>query len=87
MIGAWVSWPNEDQHGVLRPLLKNGQPLGRGGHAMLLVGYDRPGQFFVVKNSWGPAWGHNGYGHFHYDYMRSCLRYGFTVSSVVPATA
>lgn len=85
VIGAWASWDDENNRGILRPLLdSNGQPLGRGGHAMLVVGYDRPSQFFTVKNSWGLGWGHAGYAHFHYDFMRSCLKYGFTVSVVEP---
>jgi hypothetical protein len=88
VIGAWVSWDEENNRGVLRPLLdSNGAPIGRGGHAMLVVGYDRPSQYFIVKNSWGPGWGHAGYAYFHYDFMRSCLKYGFTVSAVEPPAA
>lgn len=35
-------------------------PSGRHGrHAMLMVGY--VGNFFIVKNSWGPDWGDKGY--------------------------
>lgn len=30
-----------------------------GRHAMLMVGYT--GNFFIVKNSWGPEWGDRGY--------------------------
>ncbi|MBI4908944.1 MAG: C1 family peptidase [Acidobacteria bacterium] len=30
-----------------------------GRHAMLIVGYQ--GNFYTVKNSWGPQWGDNGY--------------------------
>jgi choice-of-anchor C domain-containing protein len=33
---------------------KHAQPVLVNSHAMLIVGYDRPRQFFVVKNSWGP---------------------------------
>ena len=35
------------------------QPVG--GHAIVIVGYDQPGQYWVVKNSWGASWGVNGY--------------------------
>jgi Papain family cysteine protease len=85
VIGAWASWDDENNRSVLRPLLDPaGEPIGRGGHAMLMVGYDRPNQYFTMKNSWGPGWGHAGYGHFHYDFVRSCLKYGFTVSEVMP---
>jgi hypothetical protein len=31
------------------------------GHAMLIVGYDRNDQRFIVRNSWGTAWGRQGY--------------------------
>lgn len=88
VVGAWASWPEEDSKKVLRPLLDDqGQPLGQGGHAMLVVGYERAAQYFVVKNSWGLGWGHAGYAYFHYDFMRSCLKYGFTVSQVEPAAS
>ena len=33
----------------------------RGGHAILLVGYDDAGQYFICKNSWGTWWGESGY--------------------------
>ena len=33
----------------------------RGGHAMLLVGYDAGARTFIVRNSWGPTWGQGGY--------------------------
>lgn len=86
VFGAWASWDEENNRNVMRPLLgDDGQPLGRGGHAMLLVGYDRPGQFFIVKNSWGAGWGHAGYAYFHHDFMRSCAKYGFAISAMVPA--
>ena len=32
-----------------------------GGHAVLLVGYDKTKKVFIVRNSWGTAWGAKGY--------------------------
>lgn len=32
-----------------------------GGHAVLLVGYDKAKQVYIVKNSWGTNWGDKGY--------------------------
>jgi hypothetical protein len=47
-----------------------------GGHAMLVVGYDRTGNdehgggHIIVKNSWGALWGDGGYTKLTYDYVR-----------------
>ena len=32
-----------------------------GGHAVLLVGYDKRKKVFIVRNSWGTNWGAKGY--------------------------
>ena len=32
-----------------------------GGHAVLLVGYDKTRQVYIVRNSWGSNWGDRGY--------------------------
>jgi len=32
-----------------------------GGHAVLIVGWDDEHECWIVKNSWGPQWGENGY--------------------------
>jgi len=41
----------------------------RGGHAMLAVGYMDDSQHFIVRNSWGAAWGYRGYCYVPYRYM------------------
>jgi C1A family cysteine protease len=40
-----------------------------GGHAVLAVGYDDSQQRFMVRNSWGPAWGMEGYFTMPYAYL------------------
>ncbi len=39
----------------------------KGGHAMLLVGYDEAPRTFIVRNSWGVQWGNQGYFHMTFD--------------------
>lgn len=60
-------------------------PVGSsGGHAMLVVGYDRDGQYFIAKNSWGTGFGHAGYAYLSYDYVQTYARYGYVVMGVTP---
>ena len=40
-----------------------------GGHAVVAVGYDNATRHFVVRNSWGDAWGDEGYCYFPYEYL------------------
>jgi len=40
-----------------------------GGHAVLAVGYDDAQQRFLVRNSWGAAWGLRGYFTLPYAYL------------------
>ncbi len=40
-----------------------------GGHAVLAVGYDDEQQRLIVRNSWGPNWGMNGYFTLPYSYL------------------
>ena len=40
-----------------------------GGHAVLAVGYDDAASRFVLRNSWGRAWGQAGYGTMPYRYL------------------
>jgi C1A family cysteine protease len=41
----------------------------QGGHAVLAVGYDDASQRFLVRNSWGSAWGQKGYFTIPYAYL------------------
>jgi C1A family cysteine protease len=50
------------------PLPGPGEPQ-LGGHAVLVVGYDEARRRFIVRNSWGPAWGVDGYFTMPYEYL------------------
>ena len=63
----------------------------RGGHAILLVGYDDPGQYFICKNSWGTWWGDSGYFKIAYSQINSVVNFGdYTIAyddAIPPDTA
>jgi C1A family cysteine protease len=40
-----------------------------GGHAVMAVGYEDPHQRFIMRNSWGAAWGMQGYFTLPYAYL------------------
>ena len=40
-----------------------------GGHAVVAVGYDDAKEWFLVRNSWGTAWGMKGYFTMPYSYL------------------
>ena len=41
-----------------------------GGHAVLLVGYDKTKKVFIVRNSWGTTWGDKGYFYMPFDVIK-----------------
>jgi C1A family cysteine protease len=59
--------PDVARTGVV-PMPSRGEKL-LGGHAVLAVGYDDPSQRFIVRNSWGPNWGQQGYFTMPYAYV------------------
>jgi C1A family cysteine protease len=86
VFGTYVAWDEADATGVLDVKIdpdtgSRWEPYG--GHAMLLVGYNRPGGYFIAKNSWGPDWGHGGYAYLTYDYIRAYAKYGFIITDVL----
>jgi len=46
------------------------------GHAVLLVGYNHNEKYFKAKNSWGPAWGENGYFRIAYNDVTGHVKFG-----------
>jgi hypothetical protein len=38
-----------------------------GGHAVSLIGYDDAKRAWIIRNSWGPTWGENGFAYVSYD--------------------
>ena len=41
-----------------------------GGHAVLLVGYNKTKKVFIVRNSWGTSWGDKGYFYMPFDIVK-----------------
>jgi C1A family cysteine protease len=89
VFGTHVAWGLADANNVFDIILDiYGNPqASRGGHAMLIVGYDRkpttPIPYFIVKNSWGSnQQGVSGYYYLSYDYIRTYAKYGYIVQQV-----
>eukprot|EP00952_Eustigmatos_sp_NYUAD-ZCMA_P007742 32614-Eustigmatos_ZCMA.PRE.1 len=54
-----------------------------GGHAVVLVGFNRYRKQFLVRNSWGLNWEVRGYFYIPYDLMLSNLTFDFWSMSMV----
>lgn len=66
LIGIHV-YPNFDAtppSGIVPPVKEK---KSRGGHALVVVGYDETNEWFIVRNSWGTKFGDHGYAYIHYQ--------------------
>jgi C1A family cysteine protease len=53
-----------------------------GGHAVCIVGYRDIDSRFIVRNSWGPGWGDNGYFYMPYEVIQNpAMAFDFWVIS------
>lgn len=88
IFGTHVAGWTSPYTGVLDVKLDgSGNPLPSvGGHALLIVGYNRTGGYFIVKNSWGTGVGQAGYLYLSYDYLRTYAKYGYIINEVWPAS-
>ncbi len=66
---VYESFYNIGSNGIM-PLPASGEQVV-GGHAVLAVGYNEAKQLFIVRNSWGTAWGANGYFYMPYAFITS----------------
>lgn len=67
--------------GIIDVQLVGGNPAAAyAGHAMLMVGYNRPGNYFEMKNSWGADSGHAGYVRLSYEYVQTYAKYGYYIT-------
>jgi C1A family cysteine protease len=58
-----------------------------GNHAVLIVGYDDVGQYFIVKNSWGTGWGESGFFKVAYSECNSVVNFGLYTIAYTPQAA
>lgn len=47
-----------------------------GGHGVLVVGWNDAEEYFIVKNSWGPDWGEDGYFRIAYSEVDNDVEFG-----------
>ncbi|MBG9831948.1 MULTISPECIES: C1 family peptidase [Bacillus cereus group] len=66
LVGIHV-YPNFDAtptSGIVPPVTEK---KSRGGHALVVVGYEETNQWFIVRNSWGTKFGDQGYAYMRYQ--------------------
>ncbi len=78
---TWYKWGKP----ILIDVPTNGAAF-QGGHAILIVGYDRGTREFTFLNSWSEYWGDGGYGKFTYDFIQYYGYGGMVIPDVVART-
>ena len=61
--------PSVAKTGVVDMPKKDEAPIG--GHAVMAVGFSQKEKRFLVRNSWGSAWGRNGYFTMPFEYLET----------------
>lgn len=81
MVGIEV-YPNFDSTPRTGIIPAVGERKSRGGHALVVVGYDEENQWFIMRNSWGERFGDKGYAYMKYDILKEMTRGYAYVSDV-----
>ncbi|UJR07139.1 hypothetical protein I4U23_011427 [Adineta vaga] len=74
---------------LVEHLLDDGYIDKNAFHTVVIVGYDRPAQHFIVRNSWGENWGDRGYFYMPYNFIYNHHRvnyedYLWTILQIIP---
>ena len=84
VIGMVIDEPFQNLIGDL--VYRGPQGASRGGHALVVTGYDDARSAFRVINSWGTSWGDGGFGWIAYDTFRQTVREAYVVQDIVRNT-
>lgn len=72
-------WDYVDKNtGIIRDLGDKAQ--SKGGHAVLLCGYDSSGVY--IQNSWGESWGHYGFGILSWEMLNRQFMQALVIDSI-----
>lgn len=58
----------------------------KGGHAMVIMGYDDTKSAYKILNQWGSGWGDNGYGWIDYKYLEKSVKEAYILESDIQNT-
>jgi hypothetical protein len=88
MVGGSYMQPMMGQD-LWTPTAEDRSMHGFGGHAQCVVGYDdkKYGGAFLIMNSWGSGWGHNGFAWVRYPDFRFFVREAYGIEPMTPTGA